>query len=104
MDQVQAVFISVDYIRDTKDALDDYLKFFHPDYIGYLGDIKQLDQVTESFKVAYSVKKDENGHIDVLHSSQIYITDPYGRVAKQLPFGASAQMIVAEVQSLKPLN
>jgi len=100
LEQAQAVFISVDYLRDKAEELDRYLKYFHPDYIGYLGSPEQLDQVTDSFKVAYSVTQDENGDIDVLHSSLIYITDPYGRIAKQLPFGSSAKMIVSEVRSL----
>jgi len=101
--QVQAIFISVDYLRDKAEPLRRYLAFFHPEYIGYLGDSKQLDQITQSFKVAYSVAKDEEGQVDVLHSSLIYITDPYGRIAKQLPFGASTQMIVKEIQSLTRL-
>jgi len=100
--QFQAIFISVDHLRDSADDLGRYLKFFHPDYIGYLGNTEQLDRVTESFKVAYSVTQTQgdDAKVDVLHSSLIYITDPYGRVAKQLPFGASANLIVSEVRNL----
>lgn len=98
--EVQAVFISVDHLRDNAENLDQYLKFFHPKYIGYLGDSKQLDQVTKSFKVAYSVTEGEGERVDVLHSSLIYITNPYGRIAKQLPFGSSAELIALEVRNL----
>jgi len=98
--KVQAVFISVDYLRDRADEVDRYLKYFHPEYIGYLGNSTQLDQVADSFKVAYSVTKDAGGDIDVLHSSLIYITDPYGRIAKQLPFGSSTELIVSEISRL----
>jgi len=98
--QVQAVFISVDYLRDDGASLDQYLKFFHPDYIGYLGSSEQLDQVAKSFKVAYSVTQNDRGDVDVLHSSLIYITNPYGRIAKQLPFGSSAQLIASEIRAL----
>jgi len=100
LDQVQAVFISVDHLRDKAAHLDEYLRFFHPDYIGYLGTPKQLDQVTNSFKVAYSVTQNEDAKVDVLHSSLIYITDPYGRIAKQLPFGSSAELITSEIRRL----
>jgi len=100
IDQVQAVFISVDHLRDKAESLDQYLKFFHPEYIGYLGNVEQLNQVTDSFKVAYSVKQNDDGSVDVLHSSLIYITNPYGRIAKQLPFGSSAQLIASEVRRL----
>jgi len=34
VEQAQAVFISVDYLRDKAEALDRYLKYFHPNYIG----------------------------------------------------------------------
>lgn len=98
--QFQAVFISVDHLRDTAGNLDKYLKFFHPSYIGYLGDSTQLDQVTKSFKVAYSVTKGAGTEVNVLHSSLIYIIDPYGRIAKQLPFGSSTELIVSEVKKL----
>lgn len=98
--QVQAIFISVDHLRDNADNLDRYLKFFHPDYIGYLGDLAQLDQVTESFKAGYSLTHGAGDKVDILHSSLIYITNPYGRVAKQLPFGSSAELIASEVRGL----
>jgi len=99
-DQVQAVFISVDHLRDNANSLDQYIKFFHPDYVGYLGSARQLDRVTQSFKAAYSVTQGEGGEVDVLHSSLIYLVNPYGRVVKQLPFGSSADFIASEVRSL----
>ncbi len=99
-DYVQAVFISVDHLRDNAKRLDQYIKFFHPAYVGYLGNPLQLDQVTKSFKVAYSVTQGEGDTVDVLHSSQIYITNPYGRIVKRLPFGSSTDYIVSEVREL----
>jgi len=97
---VQAVFISVDHLRDNAQSLNRYIKFFHPNYIGYLGNTEQLDQVTKSFNVAYSATLGQDDIVDVLHSSQIYITNPYGRLVKQLPYGSSTDLIVSEVRSL----
>lgn len=99
-DRVQAIFISVDYLRDTSQVLDQYLKFFHPKYIGLIGDAQQLDRVSDTFKVAYSVDKQDDNSVEVWHSSLIYITNPYGRIAKRLPFGASSDLIVSELESL----
>jgi len=99
-ERIQAVFISVDYLRDNAESLDKYIKYFHPDYVGYLGNPQQLDQVTKSFNVAYSVTKGEGDSVEVLHSSLIYIIDPYGRIAKTLPFGSSTNFIISEVKNL----
>jgi len=100
---VQALFISVDYERDTPEALDRYLKYFHSGYIGYLGSERQLNLAVESFDGFYSVSKGGNSdpqEVSVTHSSLIYITDPYGRIVKQLPFGVTGEQIATEVGAL----
>jgi len=105
---IQAVFISVDYVRDTADILDRYLKYFHSEYIGYLGSRSQLDLAVESFKGFYSVTKAPNeadlNVVDVVHSSLIYIIDPNGQIVKQLPFGVSGMEIADQMFELMELK
>jgi len=92
---VHAIFISVDYLRDNAESLDQYLNHFHPNFNGFLGTEQQLDLVTDSFDASYSVVRKGNSDtdIEVTHSSSIYLIDPSGRIAKQLPFETSAEVL-----------
>jgi len=100
--KVQGVFISVDYLRDSAEHLDQYLTHFHPRFVGFLGSKLQLDLAVDAFDASYSVTelRNENGDVDVIHSSTIYLIDPDGRIAKQLPFTTSAKILARTLSNL----
>jgi len=99
---VQAIFISVDYLRDSAEHLDKYLTYFHPRFVGLLGSKLQLDLTVDAFDASYSVSELENSRSDIMvtHSSSIYLIDPDGRIAKQLPFETSAENLASTLLSL----
>ena len=59
------VFMSVDPARDTPKAISEYLKDFHPTFVGLTGTEDQIKIATKSFRVYYSSgpKDDENDYI-----------------------------------------
>lgn len=99
---VQGVFISVDYLRDRGEYLDQYLNHFHSRFVGFLGSKLQLDLVVDAFDASYSVAKlkGASGGVQVTHSSTIYLIDPEGRIAKQLPFTTSAKTLAKTLSTL----
>jgi len=99
---VQAVFISVDYRRDNAERLDNYLAYFHPRFVGFLGSKLQLDLVTDAFNASYSVtEQSQSGkNVQVTHSSSIYLIDPNGHIAKQLSFETSAELLADTLSTL----
>jgi len=79
MPNLQPVFMSVDPRRDTPEAMTEYLKDFHPSFIGLTGTEEEIKLATKSFRVYYSLgpKDDDNDYI-VDHSIIMYLMDPRG--------------------------
>jgi len=74
------IFMSVDPRRDTPEAMTEYLKDFHPTFVGLTGTEEEIKLATKSFRVYYSLgpKDDDNDYI-VDHSIIMYLMDPRGQ-------------------------
>ena len=59
------IFMSVDPRRDTPEAMTEYLKDFHPTFVGLTGTEEEIKLATKSFRVYYSLgpKDDDNDYI-----------------------------------------
>ena len=91
-DKIQPLFITVDPERDTPEELANYLKSFHPKFVGLTGTPEEIRAAAQSFKVYYrrsqdladdasqvneeANTEDENYLVD--HSSIIYLMGPDG--------------------------
>ncbi|KAA8495021.1 Protein sco1 [Porphyridium purpureum] len=75
---VQPVFISIDPERDTPERIKEYLKDFHPKFVGLTGSLEECTAVAKKFRVYFS--KDQTLGDDYLvdHSIISYIVDPTG--------------------------
>ena len=52
--RVQVVFVTLDPVRDTPEVLAEYVKAFHPSFIGLHGDEATTAAVARDFKVFYA--------------------------------------------------
>lgn len=76
------VFITIDPSRDTPAVLKEYLKHFHPKFIGLTDDEKQIREVADKFKVYYAKAASENDNDQdymLDHSSFTYLMDKNGK-------------------------
>lgn len=75
--QINKVFISVDYKRDTVAIVDEYAKYFAPDFIGLSGTKEQIESVTKSYAVHFEFVplKDSAMGYTVDHTSRFYLLD-----------------------------
>lgn len=83
-DQVQVVFVSVDYKRDTPESVAKYAKFFNKEFVGATGSKEAIEAVTDKYNVYYKfieMKDSEMGYT-VDHSSKFFILDAEGEVRK----------------------
>ena len=78
--QVQVLFVSVDYKRDTPEKLSNYMQNFRPDFIGLVGTQAQTDQVTHDFGIYYELDAPdaETGTYAVAHTATILVLDRTG--------------------------
>jgi len=103
----QIVFATVDPERDTVAQLQQYMPFFHADFIGVTGEPAAVDAFTRSFGVAYSKIPQEGGSYLVDHSVRVFLLDPRGaRYALFAPDGTSgfrAESLLADYRQLRSL-
>lgn len=101
LEQVQAIFVSVDPARDTVERLAEYVRYFHPSMIGATGTAEQVAEVAQRYGVAYrKVENPDSPDYVVDHSSQTYVIDQRGRLHTVLQHGTLPDKILAVVRSL----
>mmetsp|Transcript_19705 Transcript_19705/g.25550 ORF Transcript_19705/g.25550 Transcript_19705/m.25550 type:complete len:159 (+) Transcript_19705:837-1313(+) len=90
-ENIQPIFVTVDPARDSIEALQDYAKDFHPDYIFLTGTPEQVQKMAKKYRV-YVSKADETDDGDYLvdHSIVLYFHDGEG------------EMVDFFTQSMKP--
>jgi protein SCO1/2 len=95
----QVLFVSVDPERDTPEQLDQYVNYFHPDFIGVTGPREQLDPLTLQLGIAYRIEEHESGsaQYDVFHSASVMLIDPQGRLHGVFPAPHNADRMASEL-------
>lgn len=94
---ITPVFITVDPKRDTSLVLKEYLKHFHPKFIGLTGNDKQIKEVADKFKVYYARanSEDENDTNYMLnHSSFTYLMNGEGKYIKHFYLDSAPNEII----------
>ncbi len=103
--QVQPVFISVDYHRDTPEIVSKYVDFFDKRILGLTSSKEMIDKITKYFKIPYElVDSTNNPNYIVEHSSNLYIIDKNMIVKRIIPNGLPHTEITKTVLSLNSIN
>lgn len=77
-EDLQAVFISVDAVRDTPETLKSYVEAFHPGIQGWSGSAAEIGQAAQAFKVYYKEVVLDNGDVTFDHSASLLLFDAEG--------------------------
>jgi protein SCO1/2 len=94
---VQVVLVSTDPLRDTPQALQEYLSRFDPAFIGIPGSPEQLEKVWQDFDVTVL----EGGET---HSSFTYVVDREGMIRLHFTPEPSAEDIASDLKILLSEN
>jgi protein SCO1/2 len=98
---VQVIFISVDWKKDTPEALSQYVAHFNPDFLGLTGSEAQIDSVTKDFGIFYLLNvPGENGFYSVDHTASLQVLDRQGRLAVIWPYGTRSSEITSDMRVL----
>jgi protein SCO1/2 len=97
---VQVVYITVDPERDTVARLREYMKHFHPRFIGLTGDAAELADIRREYGILIEKEEHKNGNYEVHHSSYLYLIDRQGLLRALVPYGKSVADIAHDVQIL----
>jgi protein SCO1/2 len=78
---IQVVLLSVDPKRDSPERLNEYINFFHPDFIGVSGWHPQLFPLVRAMGMMYSMSEStDNPNYLVDHSSSVVVVNPKAQV------------------------
>jgi protein SCO1/2 len=87
--QVQVIFVSVDWKRDTPEKTSAYMNHFGPEFIGLGGSQEQIDAVTKEFDIFYllGIPDSVSNFYTVDHTATVQILDREGNLVLTWPFG-----------------
>lgn len=97
---VQALFITVDPVRDSASVMAKYLKAFDPRIVGLRGDPDAIEQAAKSFHVYYRARSVGGGEYAIDHSSYIYVMNPRGQFVELLAADVPGHKIAEDVRRL----
>lgn len=99
--QVQVIFVSVDYKRDTPEKAGDYAHAFNPGFLGLGGSQAQIDAVTKDYGIYYKLDApDANGYYEVEHTSSVSVLDRQGSLTLIWPSGTAPSDMAADLKTL----
>jgi len=98
---VQVVFVTLDPLRDTPPVLAEYVRAFHPGFIGLYGDEARTAATARDFKVFY-VKHPgtQPGSYSIDHSTGSYAFDRQGRLRLLIRHGEAIDNVAADLRRL----
>ncbi|WP_339720514.1 SCO family protein [uncultured Paraglaciecola sp.] len=78
---IQVILVSVDPKRDTPERLNEYINFFHTDFIAVSGEHAQLFPLVRAMGMMYSMSEStDNPNYLVDHSSSVVVVNPKAQV------------------------
>jgi protein SCO1/2 len=97
-DKVAPIFISVDAMRDTPQALASYMKNFDARITGLTGDQNDIASAAKAYRVYYRKAGDSgSGDYTVDHSAFVYLLDGSGQYLTHFTFNTAPESIVAVI-------
>ncbi|HTY99383.1 MAG TPA: SCO family protein [Rhodocyclaceae bacterium] len=97
----RVIFVSVDPARDTPERLNDYVRFFDPDFLGATGDDAALAPLAQNLGVHYQrLDERDKQHYTVDHSAAVYLIDPRGRLRATFSWPHDPAAIAADYRRL----
>jgi protein SCO1/2 len=94
----QAVFITVDPKRDTRDTLAEYLKSFDPHIVALTGTEEQVSRVVEEYHVYVLAHPESGGNYTVDHGSFYYLINPEGKFVRVIAGDVSGEELAERLR------
>ncbi len=99
--QVQPLFVTLDPTRDDAAKLAEYLRFFHPRFIGLTGTEEEIAEVARLYGVKYyRVEMEGSSDYAINHSAAIYLITQDGTLRFLFPHGTSPALVAKAIRYL----
>jgi protein SCO1/2 len=96
---VKFVYISVDGVRDTPQAIRDYLDNFDAEFIGFSGDDTTLAQIQPDYGFYYQRRLEggDQAYYAIDHSTDSYLIDPNGFLVSKFHYGTDPRDVTRAI-------
>jgi protein SCO1 len=92
-DHITPLFVNLDHEKDSLQAMQQYVHFFHPRFIGLTGSEQSIRSAAGSYGIRYRYVKNDDGSIEMAHSGKIFLLGPDGNVLSYFPHEASVDWL-----------
>lgn len=98
-ERVQVVMVTVDPERDTPERLAEYVRAFHPSFIGLSGTREEVDAVAAAYGIYHAKAEgsDATGYL-VDHTASVTVIDRGGGVRLIWPFDVGAEELASDLK------
>ncbi len=101
LDRLQVVFITVDPERDNMDTMKNYVRYFHPRFIGARAGLDDLRVLTRALGILHYITRNPDGSVrEVAHSGDIVVINPQGRHIGMIQPPMDSQAIASDLARL----
>ena len=102
---VQVLFVSIDPERDTRDKLNEYVPYFHPDFIGLTGSVSDVGIVARQYGAGYFKQEVESveGYF-MAHTDAVFLVDQKGRYRGRYKTERDMEKLISDIQWLLKTN
>lgn len=102
LERVRALFITLDPERDTRERLEKYMSYFHPNIIGLRDNLEGIDAMTSQYGVEYSRKivPDSAVGYSISHPTDILLLDTRGQFVRAVPHNTRPDQLISRIRGL----
>ena len=102
LEQVRALFITLDPERDTVDRLRQYTGYFHPNIIGLRDEVETIRSVTDRYGIEFSktIRPESALGYSISHSTDILLLDPNGQLVESIPHNSEPAYLRGRIRAL----
>ena len=97
-DRLNVIFVTVDPERDTVEALDEYVTYFHPAIRGWTGSEKQIARAADGFRATYERVQTEGGEYTMNHTASVFLFDDEGQFVATIDYHEPRQFAVPKIR------
>jgi protein SCO1/2 len=100
-DRVQALFVTIDPVRDTPEVLKAYMENFDPGFLALYTTPEKLQVLAKDYKVYYKkVDGPTPTSYSMDHSAGSYVYDPKGKLRLYTRYGSGAALMAGDIKLL----